>query len=305
MKVRAVGYVGAESPEAKQWEEFGPEVLGLQRVDGDVPDTVYLRMDDRHHRLAVHPGPKDRLAYLGWELAGDDDLAEAADDLARAGYTVTEATEEECEERAVRRFVSVLDPGGARHEFFYGQLSLPGQFQPGRPLSGFVTGEQGMGHVVCVVPDLAAATRFYKMCGFKKSDEIYAFIDAHFFHCNPRHHSLALTEACNANAKCTKASKGIAATVQIDGADSPEAGGFTMEGGAGTVHVITGHRGGADVNLELDYPTMVELSKGTINGPLAVATGRMKAAGNMEKMFNLGKAMDLLPVIEAGIGLDY
>ena len=194
MKVRALGYVGAESPEAKQWEEFGPEVLGLQLVDGEQPGSLYLRMDDRHHRIAIHPGPKDRLAYLGWELASDDDLAEAAEELARAGCPVAEGTDEECEERAVRRFVHVLDPGGARHEFFYGQLSLPGQFQPGRPLSGFVTGEQGLGHVVCVVPDLAAATTFYKMLGFKKSDEIYAFIDAHFFHCNPRHHTLAITE---------------------------------------------------------------------------------------------------------------
>jgi extradiol dioxygenase len=194
MKVRALGYVGVESPEAKQWEEFGPEILGLQLVDGDQPGSVYLRMDERHHRLAVHPGPKDRLAYLGWEMAGDDDLAEAAEVLARAGCAVAEGTEEECEERAVRRIISVTDPGGARHEFFYGQLSLPGQFQPGRPLSGFVTGAQGLGHVVCVVPDLAAAARFYKMLGFKKSDEIYAFIDAHFFHCNPRHHTLALTE---------------------------------------------------------------------------------------------------------------
>ncbi|HEY4408890.1 MAG TPA: SCP2 sterol-binding domain-containing protein [Acidimicrobiia bacterium] len=115
----------------------------------------------------------------------------------------------------------------------------------------------------------------------------------------------ALTEACNANAKFTKASKGVVAIFQISVADSPEAGGFTMEWTNGTVHVTTGHRDGADVNLELDYPTMVELSKGTINGPLAVATGRMKAAGNMEKMFSLGKAMDLLPVIEAAIGLDY
>ena len=194
MKVRSLGYVGVESPEAKQWEEFGPEVLGLQLVDGDQPGSIYLRMDDRHHRIAIHPGNKDRLAYLGWELAGDDDLAEAVDELGRAGYAITEGTEEECEERAVRRLVSVLDPGGARHEFFYGQLSLPGQFQPGRPLSGFVTGEQGLGHVVCAVPDLGAATRFYKMLGFKKSDEIYAFIDAHFFHCNPRHHTLALTQ---------------------------------------------------------------------------------------------------------------
>ncbi|HEU5448800.1 MAG TPA: SCP2 sterol-binding domain-containing protein, partial [Acidimicrobiia bacterium] len=86
---------------------------------------------------------------------------------------------------------------------------------------------------------------------------------------------------------------------------SPEADGFTMQWDNGQVHVTTGHRDDADVNLELDYPTMVELSKGTMNGPQAVASGRMKAAGNMEKMFLLGKAMDLLPVIEAGIGLDY
>jgi extradiol dioxygenase len=193
MKVRALGYVGAESPEAKQWEEFGPEVLGMQVVDGEAPDTVYLRMDDRHHRIAIHQGARDRLAYLGWELCSDDDLAEGIEELERAGIAITEATEDELEERAVRRMVSFKDPGGARHELYYGQLSLPNQFSPGRPIAGFVTGEQGMGHVVCVVPDLDAATRFYKLLGFKKSDEIYAFIDAVFFHCNPRHHTLAVT----------------------------------------------------------------------------------------------------------------
>ena len=115
----------------------------------------------------------------------------------------------------------------------------------------------------------------------------------------------ALTEACNANPKFTKASKGITATFQINVNDSPEAGGFTMQWDGSSLHVTTGHRDDTDVNLELDYPTMVELSKGTINGPQAVATGKMKAAGNMEKMFHLGKAMDMLPGIEAGIGLDY
>jgi putative sterol carrier protein len=115
----------------------------------------------------------------------------------------------------------------------------------------------------------------------------------------------ALTEGCNANPKFTKASKGVTATFQINVTGSPEAGGFTMEWSGGTVHVTTGHSDSADVNIELDYPTMIEMSKGTMNGPQAVATGRMKAAGNMEKMFSLGKAMDLLPVIEAEIGLDY
>lgn len=115
----------------------------------------------------------------------------------------------------------------------------------------------------------------------------------------------ALTEACNSNAKFTKASKGITATFQINVNGSPEAGGFTMRWDGTGVHVTTGQRDDADVNLELDYPTMVELSKGTLNGPQAVATGRMKAAGNMEKMFHLGKSMDMLPGIEAAIGLDY
>lgn len=115
-----------------------------------------------------------------------------------------------------------------------------------------------------------------------------------------------LSEACNADAKFTKASKGTDAVFQINVAGSPEAASFTMIWANGEVEVATGPAPAApDVNLDLDYATMVELSKGTINGPQAVASGRMKAEGNMEKMFGLGKAMDMLPTIEAGIGLEY
>ena len=115
----------------------------------------------------------------------------------------------------------------------------------------------------------------------------------------------ALTEACNAHATFNEASKGITARFQIDVDGSPEAAGFTMDWDGQQVQVTTGHHDDADVNLQLDYPTMVELSNGTVNGPLAMATGRMKASGDMEKMFNLSKAMDLVPEIEAGLGLQY
>ncbi|MDX1887953.1 glyoxalase, partial [Mycolicibacterium sp. 120270] len=30
MLVKALGYVGVESPDAKEWLEFGPEVLGME-----------------------------------------------------------------------------------------------------------------------------------------------------------------------------------------------------------------------------------------------------------------------------------
>ena len=114
-----------------------------------------------------------------------------------------------------------------------------------------------------------------------------------------------LTEACNANPKFKKAIKGQQAVFQINVAGSPQAPGFTMRYQDGEVAVTTGTVEDADVNLSLDYPTMIELSKGTMNGPQCVASGRMTAVGNMEKMFSLGKAMDLLPSIEAPLGLDY
>ena len=196
MSVRTLGYVGVESPEAKQWLEFGPEVLGLQPVDGVDPDTVYLRYDDRHHRLAVHNGERDRLAYVGWEVADARDLAELGDRLQAAGLEVHQATDAELEARKVRRMVWVEDPAGLRHELFSGQLSAPGAFRPGRPMAGgFVTGEQGMGHVVLVVPELEASVAFLGRLGFRVSDEIRTgMFDLSFLHCNPRHHSAALAQ---------------------------------------------------------------------------------------------------------------
>jgi putative sterol carrier protein len=116
----------------------------------------------------------------------------------------------------------------------------------------------------------------------------------------------ALTEGCNANRQFTKASKGQDAAFLVRLTDSPQAGSFSMTWRAGVVEFVTNPADPVpDVTLDLDYPTMVELSKGSVNGPLAVATGRMKAEGNMEKMFGLGKALDLLPVVESGMGIEY
>lgn len=69
-------------------------------------------------------------------------------------------------------------------------------FQPARPMSGFMTGEQGMGHVVLFVPDIAEADRFYsRVLGFKLSDRVLEYgSDLRFYHVNGRHHSLAVVE---------------------------------------------------------------------------------------------------------------
>ena len=62
-----------------------------------------------------------------------------------------------------------------------------------KAISGFVTGDQGLGHVVMFVKDLDRGVRFYRdVLGMRISDFIRSLA---FFHCNSRHHSVASIEA--------------------------------------------------------------------------------------------------------------
>jgi extradiol dioxygenase len=197
MKIMSLGYLRVESPDAARWATFGPEVLGMalsDLPDGLGPDAVSLTNDDRPGRLTVSPGERNRLGCVGWELPNSEELELAAKELLNSGVQVRRGTERECRAARVRDLIGFTDPAGFEHELFYGQLVVPGSFRPGRAMTGFVTGGQGLGHVVLVVPDLAQSLEFYRrVLGFRVSDEI----DMHgnllmFFHVNPRHHSLAI-----------------------------------------------------------------------------------------------------------------
>lgn len=192
MEIRSLGYVGVGTPRAKEWERFAPEILGTPLWDGPQDGAVCLRLDERVYRIAVHPAGRDELQYVGWEVAGPAALEEAAADLARAGIRPTRGSAEECARRCVEGLVAFHDPWGFRHELFYGQRSLM-SFRPTRDISGFVTSELGMGHIVLAVPDLQAATRFLvDVLGFRVSDFIDLPFPLAFFHCNPRHHTIAV-----------------------------------------------------------------------------------------------------------------
>jgi biphenyl-2,3-diol 1,2-dioxygenase len=71
-------------------------------------------------------------------------------------------------------------------------------FHSTRAIKGFVTGDQGAGHIVLSASDIHNCVRFYcDGLGFRVSDTIdMRFGDAKltmvFLHCNPRHHTLAL-----------------------------------------------------------------------------------------------------------------
>ncbi len=207
VKIRQLGYVGTTATDMEAWYEFAAGVLGAEIATGSNDDCLYLRFDDHHHRLAVHRGVEDDVAFVGWELGNPGALAEACADLERAELIVKAGTPEECLARAVHEMVWFECPfTGVRTELFVGaEVQFQPAFLPTRPIGSFVTGDGGMGHVVLYTSDVVAAERFYaEVMGFGTTDRVVipgmGQFSA-FMHCNERHHSLGLMAIPNAPRK--------------------------------------------------------------------------------------------------------
>ena len=192
--VTQLGYVGISVKDIDQWESYATGTLGLQLSGKDPDGTLYLRMDENQYRFAIHPTGKDDVDYVGWQVASEQQLHQIADQLKAAGVSVAHADREEATGRRVEGLIKFDDPDGVATEVFFGPpISFDSPFNSPRPIGGFVTGEMGLGHVVYFVKDLDRSIRFYRdVLGLRISDFIRNLA---FFHCNPRHHSLALIEA--------------------------------------------------------------------------------------------------------------
>jgi 3,4-dihydroxy-9,10-secoandrosta-1,3,5(10)-triene-9,17-dione 4,5-dioxygenase len=201
--IRSLGYMRIEATDLAAWREFGLKILGLVEGKGADPNSLYLRMDDFPARLVIVPGERDRLLVSGWESANAGELQEIRDRLDGAGVPYKEGSAEELADRRVDELIRFEDPSGNMLEVFHGAA-----LEHRRVVSPyghrFVTGEQGLGHVVLSTSDDAAALHFYRdVLGFRLRDSMRlppqmvgrpadgqpAWL--RFFGCNPRHHSLA------------------------------------------------------------------------------------------------------------------
>jgi len=196
MNIKSLGYVGVESPQYGEWKEFAPAVFAATIAETGADETVYVKIDDRDYRIAVHPGARNRLAYLGWEVADQEELGQAVAELEAANVRCSVAAEDECRERRVAGMVSFADPAGLRFEIYHGAVQHHRSYAPPRRFSGFVTGDKGMGHVIVAVPDREAEHDFLvDVLGFKVTDFVQTPSGkATFYHVNSRHHSIAVVE---------------------------------------------------------------------------------------------------------------
>ncbi len=210
--IKSLGYVRVTSTDLDQWRVFAGKVLGLAEGRGPGEGNLYYRIDEMSARLVVEPGELDRLEAMGGEVADHRALSDAVDHLKHHGVEVESGTPEELAERRVEGMVRFRDPFDNVFELFHGAT------YERRPVvtpyaQQFVTGEQGMGHIVVPVTDDVEALRFYtEVLGFRLRDSMSmpgefvgkepgSKVWLRFLGVNPRHHSLAFLPMPNPS-KC-------------------------------------------------------------------------------------------------------
>lgn len=194
--IQNLAYVMFRSPESEAWRSFATDIVGGALAPDGIDGSVRVRIDDRPWRLAVAPGDRDELDCIGWDVAAEHFESTVAD-VERFGCEVDES-KTMAEARGAQKLATFVDPFGLRHELAVGIDRIDG-FSPAPHLNGaFVTGGQGMGHIVVMLPSLEAGTRFAtEALGLVLSDTIHDRVTIRFFHCTgtaSRHHSLAMTE---------------------------------------------------------------------------------------------------------------
>lgn len=200
--IKSLGYIKIQTSDLDRWRTFAFDVLGFAQGSGPDPHALYLRMDERFARIVVVPGDTDQVLHVGWEVRDGLALQRVRNTLERAGVAVKPLSVEEADERRVEDVFAFTDPTGTTTEIFSGPaLDHSPVVTPFG--AAFVTGTQGLGHVVLPTMDPAGAFTFYsETLGFLARGAMrlpappeFGPQRIRFFGVNERHHSMALCPA--------------------------------------------------------------------------------------------------------------
>jgi 3,4-dihydroxy-9,10-secoandrosta-1,3,5(10)-triene-9,17-dione 4,5-dioxygenase len=205
LSITALGYVIVSATDVSRWRDFGCDVLGMMpgavRADG----ALALRLDDRPFRILVEPAAEDRFGAIGLECANAAIWQAVVARVEASGTAVTAGDAATAKARCVAALVRFCDPAGNLIELYHGRVTDYAPFVSPAGVSGFVTGNMGLGHAVLPAMTLDVSVDFYKsVLGFGDTDRISVpmspdpdgpTITVRFMHCdNPRHHSVALAD---------------------------------------------------------------------------------------------------------------
>jgi 2,3-dihydroxybiphenyl 1,2-dioxygenase len=199
MTTLRLGYLGLTIPDPAAWEPFAHDVLNCGYLEPTVLTPARIVLGGNQPAMFLESSPETDVRYLGWELQDDAAAQEMVRRLEELGIDVTTGSEAVAQSRGVDRLWTFNDPFDYSHEIYFG----PHRHLVERSSSEVEYPE--LGHAFLLVPNPAAAERFYKDgLGLSISDRI-SFrmgatpfepgevpVDVSFLFAHHRHHVLAV-----------------------------------------------------------------------------------------------------------------
>ena len=202
--LKSLGYITISTNDVDRWRQFAFGVLGFAEGKGPDLSALYLRTDERAARLIVVPGETDRVLAVGWEVRDHPALQRVKAALDAAEVPFKQLSVDEAETRRVEEVITFEDPAGTAVEVFHSAVL---DHSPVITPFGarFVTGDQGMGHVVVPATDPDGLFDFYTdVLGFRSRGAFrvplpkeFGPVRVRFLGINERHHSLAIVPAAH------------------------------------------------------------------------------------------------------------
>lgn len=196
-----LGYIVIELPDPDLVTPVLADVVGLIPGDPLASGARSWRNDHRARRVVVEEGPANDAVAVGFE-AVDAGAFDAI--VARLGATGVSVVEDAAlaAAREVDRLARATAPWGAEVELVLGARDADAPFESPLVPGGFLTTDVGFGHAVFATTAFDESVAFLtEGLGFVQSDWIETEIAAgipltvRFFHCNARHHTIALAKA--------------------------------------------------------------------------------------------------------------
>jgi 2,3-dihydroxybiphenyl 1,2-dioxygenase len=197
-----LAYLGLQVPDPSTLTTFFGEVIGLVPGTSGPGGTVTWRNDEKAQRVIVEPGPANDGVFVGFD-AGDDNTFDSL--LARldsAGFHAAEGNDDDRSVRRVSRLARTMAPWGVAVELITGLEDAAAPCMSPLMPDGFLTDGVGFGHVVFATTAFDESHAFVtEGLGMAQSDWLKTEIaegielEVRFYHCNPRHHTVALARA--------------------------------------------------------------------------------------------------------------
>lgn len=185
-RIKSLGYIGCSVADLGAWERFLGTVFGLEIGIDPRAGSLHLPLCGGDQWVSLRQSDRNGLDYIGWEAQSAEELRNLASAFEQRGTPVSRASAELCAERGVSEMLRVAGPDGVTTEFYCRSRS---------PTVSARSAAPRLGHVVLATGDRRATVDWYAtVLGFDLSDHIFwDGVEASFLRCNPRHHSLALT----------------------------------------------------------------------------------------------------------------